>query len=133
MKKDIQTRDDIELLVNLFYEKVKLDPVIGYIFTDVVKVNWQRHLPVMYSFWENTIFYTGGYNGNPMEVHKRLNQLLTLKAGFFERWTTLFTDTVDELFVGEKSSLAKQRAKSIAVVMQIKIHNDPISAKPGSL
>jgi hemoglobin len=80
MKKDIQTRDDIELLVNLFYEKVKLDPVIGYIFTDVVKVNWQRHLPVMYSFWENTIFYTGGYNGNPMEVHKRLHQLVPLKA-----------------------------------------------------
>ena len=40
MKKDIETRDDIELLVNSFYEKVKADPVIGHIFTDVFKVNW---------------------------------------------------------------------------------------------
>jgi len=133
MKKDIRTREDIELLINSFYEKVKSDPVIGYIFTDVVKVNWNKHLPVMYSFWENTIFFTGGYSGNPMEIHKRLNQRVSLKAEFFERWTTLFTDTVDELFAGEKASLAKQRAISIAVVMQIKIHNDPIGAKPDSL
>ena len=133
MKKDIRTREDIELLVNRFYEKVKSDPVIGYIFTDVVKVNWNKHLPVMYSFWENTIFFTGGYSGNPMEIHKRLNQRVSLKAEFFEQWTTLFTDTVDELFAGEKASLAKQRAISIAVVMQIKIHNDPIGAKPDSL
>ena len=133
MKKDIQTREDIELLVNLFYEKVKSDPMIGYIFTDLVKVNWKRHLPVMYSFWENTIFFTGGYNGNPMEVHKRLNQMVPLKAELFERWTTIFTETVDELFAGEKSDLAKQRAKSIAVVMQIKIQNDPPAAKQHSL
>jgi len=133
MKKDIQTRADIELMINLFYEKVKSDPLIGYIFTDVVKVNWQKHLPTMYSFWENTIFYTGGYSGNPMDIHKKLNQRVPLKAVFFERWTKLFTDTVDELFVGEKASLAKQRATSIAVVMQIKIHNDPISTKSGSL
>ena len=133
MKKDIRTREDIELLINSFYEKVKSDPVIGYIFTDVVKVNWNKHLPVMYSFWENTIFFTGGYSGNPMEIHKRLNQRVPLKAEFFERWTALFTDTVDEMFDGEKASLAKQRAISIAVVMQIKIHNDPAEARPGSL
>lgn len=133
MKKDIRTREDIELLINSFYEKVKSDPVIGYIFTDVVKVNWNKHLPVMYSFWENTIFFTGGYSGNPMEIHKRLNQRVHLKAEFFERWTALFTDTVDEMFAGEKASLAKQRAISIAVVMQIKIHNDPAEARPGSL
>ena len=133
MKKDIRTREDIELLINSFYEKVKSDPVIGYIFTDVVKVNWNKHLPVMYSFWENTIFFTGGYSGNPMEIHKRLNQRVPLKAEFFERWTALFTDTVDEMFAGEKASLAKQRAISIAVVMQIKIHNDPTGARPDSL
>jgi len=133
MKKDIRTREDIELLINQFYEKVKSDPVIGYIFTDVVKVNWNKHLPVMYSFWENTIFFTGGYSGNPMEIHKRLNQRVPLKAEFFERWTALFTDTVDELFAGEKSSLAKERAVSIAVVMQIKIRNDPQSTKSDSL
>ena len=125
MKKDIETVKDIELLVNTFYGKVKMNPVIGYIFTDVVKVNWEKHLPVMYDFWENTLFYTGGYNGNPMETHRRLNKLIPLKADYFQQWTHLFTSTIDELFTGEKASLAKQRAISISTLMQIKIVQQP--------
>jgi hemoglobin len=121
MKKSIENREDIKLLINRFYEKVKTDPVIGFIFTDIVKVNWERHLPVMYDFWENTLFYTGGYSGNPMEIHQHLNQLIRLKVEHFQQWLNLFTSTVDELFTGEKAVLAKQRAVSIATVMQIKI------------
>lgn len=121
MKKNIENREDIKLLVNNFYHKVKADPVIGFIFTQMVKINWEQHLPVMYDFWENTLFYTGGYNGNPMAIHQRLNQQIPLKAEHFQQWINLFTSTVDELFTGEKAELAKQRAISIATVMQIKI------------
>jgi hemoglobin len=121
MKKNIENREDIKLLVDNFYQKVKADPVIGLIFTEIVKINWEQHLPVMYDFWENTLFYTGGYNGNPMEIHQRLNQQILLKAEHFRQWINLFTSTVDELFTGEKAVLAKQRAISIATVMQIKI------------
>jgi hemoglobin len=125
MKKDIENREDIQLLVNTFYDKVTADPVIGFIFNDVVKVNWKRHLPVMYDFWENTLFYTGGYTGNPMEIHQRLNQLIPLKTEYFQRWVYLFTLTTDELFYGDKAVLAKQRALSIAAIMQIKILQQP--------
>ncbi len=121
MKKDIASIKDIELLVNSFYEKVKTDETIGHIFTGIVKVNWEKHLPVMYRFWENSLFYTGTYEGNPMELHKHLHHIAPLKKEHFERWTILFTDTVDELFEGKTASLAKQRAISIATVMQIKI------------
>ncbi|HTS44426.1 MAG TPA: group III truncated hemoglobin [Puia sp.] len=126
MKKDIETKADIELLVNNFYEKVKADPVIGYIFTDVAKVNWEKHLPVMYQFWENTLFYTGGYAGNPMTVHRRLHNMTPLKPEHFQQWIKLFSQTVDELFSGEKASLAKERAVSISSLMQIKIENNSI-------
>ena len=123
MKKDIENRKDIEFLMNSFYEKVKPDPVIGYIFTDVMKVNWERHLPMIYDFWENSLFYTGGYNGNLLEIHRRLNKVIPLTTKHFKRWTDLFAATVDELFEGEKAFLAKQRAISISTVMQIKILN----------
>lgn len=121
MKKDIENREDIQLMVDTFYDKVKPDPIIGHIFTDLVKVNWEKHLPVMYDFWENTLFFTGTYEGNPMELHRHLHQAIPLNAAHFNQWIKLFTLTVDELFEGKKAMLAKQRAVSIAGVMQIKI------------
>ena len=124
MKKDIENKKDIALLVDEFYDKVKADDTIGYIFNDVVKVNWQKHLPVMYSFWENTLFYTGSYEGNPMELHKHLHKLMPLTLEHFKQWNYLFIKTVDELFEGPHANLAKQRAVSISAVMQIKILNE---------
>jgi hemoglobin len=121
MKKDIQGIEDIKVLVDHFYQQVVKDPVIGYIFTDSIKVNWERHLPLMYSFWENTLFYTGGYSGNPMMIHQRIHQLIQLNSDQFDRWIKLFCASVDNLFAGEKAELAKQRAVSIATVMKIKI------------
>ena len=123
MKKDIESRDDIELLVKSFYEKVKIDPVIGNIFTDIARVNWEKHLPVMFDFWENTIFYTGSYSGNPMKSHQNLNRLFPLTKEHFSRWNQLFASTIDELFEGDKAVLAKQRAISISTVMQLKLFN----------
>ncbi|MEO6490281.1 MAG: group III truncated hemoglobin [Ferruginibacter sp.] len=121
MKNDIETVKEIELLVKTFYDKVKLDPAIGYIFNDLVKVNWDKHLPVMVRFWENVIFYTGTYTGNPMMVHKHLDKLFPLTAEHFAVWNNLFLNTVDELFEGKKAILAKQRAVSISTVMQLEI------------
>jgi hemoglobin len=86
-------------------------------------VNWEKHLPLMYSFWENTLFYTGTYSGNPMIIHQRIHQIAHLTVQHFDRWVTLFTAMVDDLYEGEKADLAKQRALSIATVMKIKILN----------
>ncbi len=124
MKKDIENKNDIALLVDEFYSKVRADAIIGYIFTDVAMVNWEKHLPVMYNFWENTLFYTGTYEGNPMELHKHLHRLMPLTLEHFKQWNYLFIKTADELFEGPNVMLAKQRAISISAVMQIKILNE---------
>ena len=121
MKKDIKSRADIELMVNRFYDKVKKDEVIGYFFTEVVQVNWEKHLPVMYNFWENIVFHTGSYAGNPMHAHQKVNQKSPISMQHFQRWNLLFTQTVDELFYGDIAESIKQRAVSISTVMQIKI------------
>lgn len=121
MKKDIEGRPDIELLVNTFYEKVRNNSSIAHFFKDVVNVNWDKHLPNMYNFWENVLFYSGSYDGNPMRVHKTINSRHNFSEDDFKVWLELFTSTVDELFEGEKAALAKQRAYSIATVMRLKI------------
>ena len=121
MKKDIEHRKDIELLITTFYNKVKMDETIGYIFNDIAKVNWEQHLPVMFDFWENVLFYTGAYDGNPMIIHQHLNRVVPLTNAHFKQWEKLFTETVDGLFDGTNAVLAKQRALSISTVMQMKI------------
>jgi hemoglobin len=121
MNRDIENRKDIEQLIDTFYAKVRADELIGFIFNDVAKVNWQKHLPVMYDFWENIIFYTNNYSGNPMMVHMHLGQRTPLTKEHFERWLELFTGTVDELFEGAKATTAKEKARSIAAIMQVKI------------
>ena len=121
MLSDIKDRNDIIALVNAFYETVKQDNLIGPIFTEKVQVQWEKHLPVMYDFWENIIFYSGGYSGNPMALHQQLHQKVHLTREDFDRWLKIFKSTADRLFAGDNTELIKQRAQSIATVMQIKI------------
>lgn len=121
MKKDITDRSDIQLLIDSFYDKVKKDPVIGYLFNEVAKVDWPHHLPRMYDFWESVIFQSGNFNGNPMAAHIRLHQQSPLTKEHFEQWLALFKQTVDEHFEGEKAVLTKQRAVSIGTVMQMRV------------
>ena len=119
MKKDILNKKDIEKLVNLFYEKVKKDGTISHFFKD--DFHWDKHLEIMYNFWENVVFYTGSYNGNPMDKHFEIHSKTPLSMKDFHQWTKLFNESVDELFSDEKADLIKLKASNIATVMQMQI------------
>ena len=120
MKTDIRNRKDIEKLVNAFYDKVKNDEAIGYLFTDVAHVNWELHWPKMYDFWENILFYTGNYDGNPMARHKELHDKSTMTKAHFQHWIDLFNKTVNYHFEGPKAEEIKNRAMNIATAMMYK-------------
>jgi hemoglobin len=72
----------------------------------------------MYNFWENALFYSGTYKGNPLELHKHLHRVMPLEPRHFDQWIRIFNETIDELFDGSKADLAKERAYSIAQIMQ---------------
>lgn len=124
MKADIETRKDIEILVNTFYEKIRSDEVLAPVFFKI-PMNWQTHLAVMYQFWENVIFFKGDYAGNPMLVHKNLHDKIGLDAAQFEHWIQLFNQTIDKLFQGKNANLAKERALNISKAMENQIINKP--------
>jgi hemoglobin len=123
MKVDIVSRADIEKMVFQFYEAVKKDETIGFIFTDVVQMNWEKHIPVIVDFWETILLDNPVYTKNAMEVHYDLNKKLPLQKEHFSSWVHLFTTTIDDLFEGKTAILAKTRAKSIAAVMLFKMEN----------
>ena len=120
-KTDIQSRHHIEELINTFYDKVKQDELISFFFNDVAKVNWEAPLPRMYDFWDQIIFQSQTYNGNPMQQHLILHHKASIKHEHFERWKQLFAESVDELFEGPAAEFAKQRAFSIAAAIEAKI------------
>ena len=74
MKKDIENIADIEILVNSFYDKVKQDDKIGFIFNQIIGSDWSHHLPRMYHFWNMVLFSQPGYGGNPTRVHVDLDK-----------------------------------------------------------
>ena len=87
MKKELATRADVEFLVQAFYQRLFKDDLIGYVFTEVVSVNWETHFPVMFDFWESVLFGTGSYRGNPMLKHIELHRIERLHPSYFHRWT----------------------------------------------
>ena len=121
MKNDIQNREDLLQLVTRFYEKLLGDDTISYLFTDVAKIDLGHHLPVLVDFWDNVLFQSDTYRKNAMQPHLDLHYQSPLKKEHFITWLDYFKASVDELFEGEKAFQAKERATSIATIMQIKI------------
>jgi hemoglobin len=121
MKPDISSKEDIKLLVDTFYNKVQANAKLGYIFNDVAKLNWDEHLPKIYSFWGSLLLQEHTYTGNPMKIHVELSKITTMSNAEFSEWLTLFCETVDELFEGSTAEEAKTRAANIARLMLLKI------------
>jgi len=127
--KDIESRSDIETVLVSFYQKAFTDNLIGRFFTEVVPLDPTTHLPVITDFWEAVIFNTHSYRKNVMEIHQHIHQLSSIKKQHLDRWVQIFTITIDEHFAGEKTNLMKQRAASIATLMDIKLNHSLINRK----
>lgn len=124
-KPDIAGRAEIETLVNTFYERVRADQVLGFIFNDVAQTDWATHLPKMYAFWETVLFRSGGYTGNPLATHAKLVPQTAMGRAQFDQWLMLFRATVDDLFAGEKAEHIKSCAADMSNVIYSRINGVP--------
>jgi hemoglobin len=118
---DIANREDIVLLLEQFYSKALHDETIGYFFTEVIPLNMETHIPLIADFWETVLFGKAAYKGNVMQMHQHIHHQSPFNDEHFKRWVQLFHATVDEIFEGEKATMAKQRAESVATLMRIKL------------
>lgn len=123
IKKDITGREDVELLVNTFYDKVKKDEVIGYIFHEIIGDDWSHHLPIMYSFWDSVLFGKGGYTGNPVRKHVDMDKKTPLNDRHYKQWVALWEGTVDELFAGSVADDAKKKAATMMELIKFKVNS----------
>ena len=118
---DIQNQDDLYQLVDEFYKRLLSDNTINYIFTDVVKIKIEEHLPILVTFWSQAILGTGGYTNNLTQIHLEVNRKEHLTPELFKIWLNHFESSVNELFCGSNAEKIKTNALNIATVLQIKI------------
>ena len=125
---DIETREDCERLVRAFYGQALEDPIIGWLFVDIAKLDLEAHVPQITSFWETILLGAQTYSGGAFRPHAALHMKARLRAGHFERWLALWRETVDGLFAGERAELAKSHALRVARAFHARLRGD---AGPG--
>ena len=112
--REIKNEADVHELVQTFYQKVLEDDVLAPFFKNL---NFEEHLPKMEFFWRFVLLDEPGYTTSVTDKHMHMR----LKEEHFKRWILLFNQTLDELFIGDKVELAKQRAAIIGWTIQSKM------------
>lgn len=121
MVKDIETREDIQLLVDSFYADVRRDAVLGPVFNGIIGEDWSAHLPLLYGFWETVLLGTGGYTGQVIAKHIAVHQKFPLDEPHFSRWLQLWQATLERLFAGPKADEAAKRASLMMDLIKLKL------------
>jgi hemoglobin len=130
---DIETRADVERLVRAFYGRALTDPIIGFIFTDVARLDLEAHVPQIASFWETILLGAQSYRGGAFRPHAALHLRVRLREGHFERWLVLWRETVDALFAGERAELAKAHAARVARAFLGRLEAMSVDAPAGGI
>lgn len=120
-KSDISNREDILMLVTLFYSKVRNDNTLGPFFESIQ--DWDAHLEHLTTFWESSLFLKTKFRGNPLQVHTKVdkahnNSITELHFGI---WLNLWFETVNELFEGDYAENAKRRARKMSTFLYLKL------------
>jgi hemoglobin len=103
---DIESIADIELLVVEFYKRAFANEVLAPHFAHM---NFEDHKPRMVAFWAFVVLDVPGYTTHVMDKHRHL----PIGPAHFQEWVSLFHQTIDQLFTGEKAALAKTRASAM--------------------
>jgi hemoglobin len=119
---DVQNQDDLYIIVDEFYKKLLADEKISYIFTDVVKIKLEEHLPILVTFWSQAILGTGGYYNNLTQIHLDVDFKSHLSKELFDIWLFHFEAAINENFEGFNCERMKNMAHNLSMIMQIKIN-----------
>lgn len=117
MKQDILTIEDVKLLVNSFYDKIRRDELLGPVFNGIIQDRWPVHLEKMYRFWQTVLLQEHTYFGSPFLPHAKL----PVNQQHFDTWLALWHATIDSYFEGEKATEAKWRGDKMAAMFLSKI------------
>lgn len=123
MKHDRITEASIVTMVDRFYAQVRADPLLGPVFETRLAGKWEAHLPRMVAFWSKVLLGAGDFQGNVYGKHMTLEGL---ERAHFNRWLTLFHETVNELHDTGDAAAIMQIAQRIATSLQLGYFRAPV-------
>jgi hemoglobin len=112
-------------MVRRFYADVAQDDLLGPLINDVAPVDWSEHLPKLTAFWCRALLGQPGYVGNPFQAHVRIHDRQRFTAAHFERWLSLFHETLDLGWVGPRADRAAELADNVA-----RVHSQQLIGRP---
>jgi hemoglobin len=124
--KPIECQEDIHLLVNTFYSKIRKDELLGPIFNSHISENqWPHHLIKLTDFWETNLFGVRKFKGSPTQKHLKVDENLDYRidALHFGKWLNLWVETINELFTGERADKAIYMARKMATGQYLTLWN----------
>lgn len=127
---DIETRTDIDAILRVFYSRVFDDELLRHIFVEVAHMDLAEHLPMIGNFWEKVLLDTVEYSGNAMRLHRTLHDKEPLTPAHFQRWLTIWNQTIDARHQGTTADQAKRDAARIALAMQRNFARDAAPTQP---
>lgn len=122
---DIDSRDNVERFVDLFYARMLADATLAPIFVDVAEIDLAVHLPHIKDYWSKLLLGEQGYRRHTMNIHRQLHGKRALEPADFDLWLATFIATVDDNFAGPKAERAKRVATSIAQNMRKSLEVQP--------
>lgn len=122
--RDLDSPEQIAEMVRRFYADVAQDDLLGPIFHDVARVDWSEHLPKLTAFWCRALLGQSGYAGNPFQAHAQVHHRQPFTTAHFERWLSLFHDTVELGWVGPNAERALALAENVARVHRQQLVGD---------
>jgi len=129
---DLGTSDEIAEMVRRFYSDVTQDDLLGPMFNEVARVDWVEHLPKLTAFWCRELLGIEGYAGNPFQKHAAINDRSPFTAAHFERWLTLFPETLDLGWIGPNARRARDIADNVARVHSHQLLGHAVSLGSGA-
>jgi hemoglobin len=116
MKYDKVTRDNIKILIDMFYKIILQDKQLSGFFieklgNDMNSKKWETHLEILTNFWASLLIKDKSYRSSPILAHIGMNGL---SEEDFEQWLYLFSICTKKVYIEDISNTFNKYAQNTA-------------------
>lgn len=110
------TKNSVQQMVDIFYESVRQDSILGSVFERALPSSWDAHIALITEFWSTILLGSHSFQGNILAKHMALDGI---RKEHFVRWLSLFKKTVSHFYCEDTAKKFLVVADRIASRLQL--------------